>query len=180
MLGASVSVKDRKEMKKIKSAVLVLLSMVAGFAGAAAFASPAQAASPCYWISTGNTSNCDGWSRSTASANGCNDFKYIDGVRLGDSGAHGPGNDAFLSLLYSPSCRSVIGDMEVNNLPAGSNCYFKIVRNSDGEAYYTGHPAGTSHLNSPLLYDAGVTSYAWAYCKYGSNGPVFTGGTRSY
>ena len=77
------------------------------------------------------------------------------------------------------ACRTTFAVLMTYVQSAG--CYAKIERNSDRQAFYTYQWNGT---RTPVVYDADVTSYAWATCRYDSDGngqaETYSAGTRSY
>jgi hypothetical protein len=117
----------------------------------------------CYWISTGSVSNCDGlgwYEVSSCQASGVT--KEIDAW-------NGPVRVTLQYMYGNGGCRSVMARMAVYaHVTADAECYVKVQRNSDGSAYYAGvDNRGDSDAYSDstsILYDAGVTSYAWGRC----------------
>ena len=63
-----------------------------------------------------------------------------------------------------------------------ADCYAKVERNKDQQAFYVGgvylpYPQTPANY-TPVVYDAGVSSYAWGRCNY--YGGTYDNGTPSY
>lgn len=179
----------------------ISMLMVTALAGVAINATPAPAVPPldpntdppCEWASgqQGTHSACDGklptfWEGVYGDI--CMDDSYTQVVDVAKIWA-GRRLVADVILSYdrgprtstypSGACRTIYAEILV--YPDSASCYAKIERNSDKRAFYTYQWNGTT---TPVVYDAGVTSYAWGICRYDSDGngsvETYSAGTRSY
>lgn len=131
--------------------------------------SPAHAASSdfqCWWERVGDWSNCDGIQVPAPDLLALCDEPVLRAVDT--QYIYGPGNVILgtLQLVYYKGgderrCRLAAAAV------AGVGCYGFVRRNSDQETYYTydGSSIGSKTV-SPPVYDANVTSFAWARCMY--------------
>jgi hypothetical protein len=88
---------------------------------------------------------------------------------------------SIIELRYSPSCRTVWARITNPVVDDNNNYSFAIVtRNSDGHTYSCLVPTGAKSCYTPMLNDAGVTSYAKGI--YGTYVPEreYTATTGSY
>jgi len=178
-------------MGSVRRLLAMLFVAIAVAAGLGVTAAPAHAELlVCDWDpgQVGNYSTCDGIP--------VNDGGYTDLIHACDGIWARPytatirdryGNAlATIELLYirgtaAPGysdgvCRLAAASIIMRNDSA--SCYVKVERNSDRQAYRTdGNPSYISRVTQ-VVYDAGVSSYAWGYCSY--NGRAYTAGTPSY
>jgi hypothetical protein len=149
----------------------MVLSLIVG---GLAIAAPARAEATCRWLDGqwGQSSNCD-----NIGVAACTNWTPVRTAPIG------PG--IVVELYYSPTCRTVSGMVRasIGDLWA-ENCYVKVQRNSDNEVLYASAEIESRNPNffvgtTNMLYDAGVTSYAWSHCEL-SNGVIYRGGTSSY
>jgi len=162
-------------MRRYKALLAAILLTLTTTTVVTAFATPAHASGPCYWYSWGDSSNCDGVGSWYCEDIQPNDTEWAD-VQYSFST-----ENYELFLLYSPRCEAVwASGFTSPKLPKGSLCYITLVRNSDGESITTrlvNTSWNTAEGDTAMLYDAGVTSYAYMYCRRGTGGPTWSGWT---
>jgi hypothetical protein len=108
----------------------------------------------------------------SASTTGCdNDARTIYSVTLSNvynRAQKFPGT--VVQLRYSAHCRTAWGRL-IGASPAlpgnQAGCYVSVIR-SDGRRYDRHEPPNASTLYTPMVNDAGYTSYAYAYCDSGA------------
>lgn len=173
-------------MKQRSRLILAVLSigMVLGL-GVVNLLSPAKAAAypesgqvcSWYWNSFGRSSNCDNKYSDTYEC-----YRDVRVARRTTLSSSDPSIE--LSLLYSPRCRTVWASLGVrrDNGSVVGTCDTKVQRNSDGKRLYDGGLRWHTYLfataTTPMLYDANVTSFAWARCYV--DGHKYEGRTSSY
>ncbi|MBB5868288.1 hypothetical protein F4553_001667 [Allocatelliglobosispora scoriae] len=160
-------------MLRIKAMLAAVVIVFAGLAVSPASAHAAVEAN-CYWYSGqwGRNSNCDNQNFFYASA--CE----LEGPKdWGLSVNIGLNVIVYLDYVWgNGGCRSARARMTIYGpVPPGSNCYVKIARDSDNKTLYTSerYPGDSDEYQyTNILYDAGVTSYAWGYCSRPGYGTV--------
>ena len=165
------------KLRNLFAALAIAASLVVatGFVGSTpAYAWPTT----CSWETFGEKSNCDDLYPYEGVASDC----ALDGMtKLSADLSMAPRIQ--VSLQYSRKCRSVWATLYYDNSRgAPGNCYVKIERNyGSHKALYAGaaySPNGFYYAYTNMLYDANVTSFAWAHCEV--NGVTYRGGTGSY
>jgi hypothetical protein len=164
-------------MRHVKAFLLALLT---GASMALLATSPAAAAPPdppCEWTSYGNASGCDGLTAYAAPHYpACGGSQEVYRVAV-----VGPNQNvlAYVALDYfrPQACQTIAASILV--VDPAANCYVKVQRNSGSpqDAYRAGGTPDEWRYTQ-VLYDSGVTSYAWGSCTY--QGRTYTGGTGSY
>lgn len=152
-------------------------------AGAATGSRPALVVAPasvCHWNSFGTSSNCDGQNPDVLGPSCGSDARTVESAvmrRSYDGAAVGP----TVQLRYSPTCRTTWGKIVGAWGPDGDQlgCAVAVHRNSDGQEYSAAVPAGGTSTFTDVVYDADVTSYAYAACDTGP-GYTYNGATASY
>jgi hypothetical protein len=173
-------------MHTVRRVLTVIAVLVAALAVGSA---PAQATAPdppCEWDSYRTHSTCDGLQMGDELWAACG-HEAIATVKWAT--VYGPGGirlaDVYLDYLRGTRtsshpggvCRLAAAFLAVDHPEA--NCYVKVERTSDGQAFRVSDTAEDvigKHTQS--VYDAGVTSYAWARCDF--RGGVYTAQTGSY
>ncbi|GAA3100496.1 hypothetical protein [Streptosporangium carneum] len=167
-------------LKPIRALFMTLLLTTSMFFGVTGTAE-AHDQMPCHWEVVGDRSYCDNHVTQPGDPVSDQCFGPHNGEYAKYTAEFNDGslNIGYIQLLYNgkDACRTVAAVIVMNGgIPAGSNCYVKVERTSDGQAYRVGaSPNGAAFTAS--LYDADVESYAWGYCKWGSNGPAYTAQT---
>jgi hypothetical protein len=166
-------------MNRLRGIILVLMM---GVAAALATASPAAAAAPdppCEWTSFGNSSGCDGLAAyGTPHQPTCGGSEEVYRVAIRTPGTNGR-TLAYVALDYfrPQACQTIAASIEVTD--SAASCYVKVERTSGSprDAYRVGGVFGQWRFTQ-VLYDAGVTSYAWGSCTY--QGATYTNGTAAF
>jgi hypothetical protein len=160
--------------------------LVAGSLGVAtsvfgiAAAAPAHAAT-CYWNSVGSSSNCDGKDPDSLGSACGSDAVTEYTVQLKDDFGHTTA--VWLDLRYSGTCRTVWGRIRNASGPTvyypSSGCRVIVHRNSDGREYTAAPPLDASNATvwTPVVYDAGVSSYVTGDCDTTDGTSLYFGGT---
>jgi hypothetical protein len=142
-------------------------------------ASPASAAT-CYWITTGQSSNCDG---KYAPGVGCDSGTITArSVLMQDPGGFNDKDNPAVELRYNPTCRTAWGRI-IRGWGRNANiswCTVTVQRNSDQEYYSQDIGSGSTSAYTKMVYDAGTTSYAKAECSLNNGQSVYYGTTGSY
>lgn len=180
-------------MSPVRRMLVIPVVAFVALVGIAISATPAQAAPPdppCEWEpgQWGTHSGCDGLDPSPTERH----FNYCNFAALpywaDRVDVVGPSGIilAEVALIYTRgrqtelypdgACRTIDAGIRVLN-GAATDCYVKIERNSDKLAYRVGGEY-QEWQETPVVYDAGVTSYAWGYCKFG--GLEYSARTRNY
>jgi hypothetical protein len=164
-------------MRAVIAAILLVTASVVAVGSAA----PARAAGPCSW-------NANGWGTASNCDNKPSDFSNCRGsmIDLGPSYRKNLGGYAQIELRYSTVCRTTWASITINDTPSTpsgniENCYVKVQRNSDDQAYrfaWNHNLLAFWPYTTTMVYDADVTSYAWGYCDVGAT--VYTAQTPSY
>lgn len=91
------------------------------------------------------------------------------------------GATAHVRLWYSPSCRTVWASIYDAPAPDGTGeGYAEIHRNSDGLTLECQVQQGDNNCYTNMLYDGGVTSYAYGYYNDGDPGEIGSASTPSF
>jgi uncharacterized protein DUF2690 len=140
--------------------------LVAGGLVVLAPATPALAATPCYWKTFGTDSNCDGLYRYQTTCGygtvvASTHLLYPDGTK----------DEPVIQLIYSSACRTIYAQL-INGYPedpsSSAGCSAKIVRTYDGQAYIEPVDPGLTFAFTKMVYDQGVTAYAYGSCDGGA------------
>lgn len=175
-------------VRRLRVASVILLTVLVGLTvnSTTAQAIPPvepDSGPPCSWVRVGDKSLCDGWLPSYQGQynNVCRNTSVTQTVAvakiwagtelLADVLLHYDRGDR-TSAYPNGNCRTIYASILAYN---DVSCYAKVQRNSDGQSYATYDWDGSA---SPVLYDAGVTSYAWGICTF--EGRTYSAQTRNY
>lgn len=169
-------------MSPVRRMLVIPVVAFVALVGIAISATPAQAAPPdppCEWEPGhwGTDSGCDGLHPLGLDHYAyCWDGEEVDLVPVGPAG----NTLAYIALDYyygGGACRTISAAILVVN-PAAS-CYAKVERNYGSKlAYRVSGSYNDGWQVSRVVYDAGVTSYAWGQCTF--NGSAYSARTQNY
>lgn len=139
-------------------------------------------AATCYWHIFGDWSNCDGVDPDALGSSCGGDARTVATVRMRNLQT-GAESGPYLDLRYSSNCRTVWARLRGawGQSQGDFGCWVRIHRNSDGEEQLKVPPYGAVNATvwTNVLYDADVTSFAYAACENGI-GQRYEGLTRNW
>jgi hypothetical protein len=138
---------------------------------------PPAGVTACAWTARGRSSKCDGLdpNRELAGGGWPGACATTNELMTHDVATADLGDGVSLTLTYSAGeaggCRTVAAAVYVPHYRGTGRCEVAVVRTSDGSAYTQPivFAYGFWSAQTSSLYDAGVTSYARATCRYGGH-----------